>query len=183
MISPVSSIIEFGQLLEQRDGGRQCLLFVFPSLVYQAVYPKPPADSIFTQYSVHDPESGNRFKILVSAVEQQLRYALSLRTPIRSRRGTRYPHDFKNFDELDLSIPGHEPWQEFPVFKDSKFEDGNKPGPVRVVYTRLGYDVVYHNPKKIKRGTQIDGAMKKVADFVKARRVSRNAGRRTPLCE
>lgn len=97
-----------------------------------------------------------------------------------SNRGRHYPHQFGNYDELDL-IPSHEAWLEFPLLEDSNFADGNEAGLVRVIYTRLEYDVVYHNSKKKKRGRQADGAMKKVADFVKARRVSRRADRRASV--
>ncbi len=143
-------------------------------------YPKRSADKTYLfQYLICDNlEPSNYFKIFVSAVERQLRYARSLRTKVLSSRGTRYPHTFKNKDELDLSIPGSGPWQEFPLHKSLNFENGDKPGPARVIYTALGYDVVYHNPSKKKRGMQTNGAANKVDDFVKARRVSRRANRR-----
>ena len=81
-----------------------------------------------------------------------------------------------------MPIPSHGPWQEFPLHESSNFEDGDEPGPVRVIYTTQEYDVVYHDPKKKKkRGRQTNGAMKKVADFSRARRVSRRVDRRASV--
>lgn len=87
---------------------------------------------------------------------------------VTSNTGRSYPHEFLNREELDLSAS--RPWFEYPIFKDSTFEDNADPGVVRLIFSKFhdGYDVVYHDPKKndnlVEQG---DGSVMRY-DFTKA---------------
>ncbi len=104
-------------------------------------------------------------KILHEFVLEQLQRARSLtrNTRVWTATGRYYPHGFSNVEQLPLTVSGPG-LQEFPLFKDTYFFDGNDPGAVRVVYSNQPgneeYDVIYHNPhRKIRRedGTLVNG--------------------------
>jgi hypothetical protein len=115
-------------------------------------------------------------KILVSVVEDQLRTARNLKImAVESKRGTRYPHEFYNWEGLNLNVFGDGPWLEFPILSCSAFRHQASPGPVRVIYAQSDndqgrYDLIYHDPRKRKRVRRGDGTEIEVWEFTKAER-------------
>lgn len=94
---------------------------------------------------------------------------------VQSKKGTRYPHEFYNWEGLSLSVFGHGPWLEFPILKGSVFGHYGYPGPVRVVYAQNDidqslYDIIYHDPRKTKWLRLEDGTEKEIREFTKAKR-------------